>query len=140
MITFKIMQLDSDGTITVAELWSPAGGGVPLHTHPSSECFCVIEGEFEFSGLDSGAPYSIRALPGDLVFIPAGDPHGYRAIGDTAARTTIFFTPGTEMEEFFIEAGTPVLGGVMAGGEPDFPALLEVAAKHGLGFLPPPEA
>lgn len=138
LITFKVTQAETNGASTVVELIAQPGGGPPLHTHPSAESFTILEGEFEFTGLEDGKPYTIRAKPGDTVFIPAGDPHAYRAVGATPGKTLLVFTPGAEMERFFAEAGTPVRHGQPADSGPaDLPALIAVAEKHGLAFLPP---
>lgn len=140
LLTFKVTQADSAGACLVVELCTRPGAGVPLHTHPSAESFTVLEGAFEFSGMQNDEPYSIQALPGDTVYIPAGAVHGYRAIEGDPARTIVVLTPGTEMERFFAEAGTRIEGDVPVVTTPDFPAMLAIAAKHGLTFAPPPEA
>lgn len=140
-LTFKVTQADTAGAYILVELWAQPSGGVPLHTHPSAESFTVLEGEMEFAGLANGQPYTIRATSGDTVFIPGGDHHGYRAVGNAPARALVVLTPGDEMERFFTEAGTRVTDGQPTGSAPaDFAALLAIAAKHGLDFLPPPEA
>ena len=139
-LTFKVTQADSAGTCLVLELSTQPGAGIPLHTHPSSESFTVLEGAFEFSGMQNDEPYVIHATPGDTVFIPAGAAHGYRAIEGDPARTVVVLTPGTEMERFFVEVVTRIGDDVPVATTPDFPAMLAIAAKHGLAFAPPPEA
>ena len=135
-LTFKITNAQSDGAFTVVELLAQPGGGPPLHTHPSSEIFTILEGEFEFSGLDDGEPYGFRALPGDTVFIPGGAPHAYRAVGDTPGKTMLVLTPGIDMERFFKEAGVLVAAdGEGAREAPGFPEIIAVGEKHGLTFL-----
>ncbi len=120
------------------ELRAQPGGGPPLHTHPSSESFTIIEGEFEFFGLADGEHYSIRATPGDTVYIPGGAAHAYTAVGATPGRTMVVLTPGLEMERFFAEAGVLVAGDEPAPtAPPDIPAMIAVAQKHGMEFLPP---
>jgi len=137
-ITFKVTSAETDGTFTVMELLAQPGGGPPLHTHPSAETFTILEGAFEFSGLDEGAPYRIRATPGDTVFIPGGVPHTYKAVGDTAGRATLVCTPGREMEQFFAAVGVRVSEGqTPPAGPPDIPAMLAAAEKHGIVFVAP---
>jgi quercetin dioxygenase-like cupin family protein len=136
VLTFKVTNAQIDGAFTVVELLAPPGGGPPLHTHPSSESFTILEGEFEFTGLDGGQPYTFRAVPGDAVFIPGGAPHAYKAVGETPGKTLLVFAPGTEMERFFAEAGWRVTPGIPTpSGPPDIPALLAVGQKHGLAFV-----
>jgi quercetin dioxygenase-like cupin family protein len=136
VLTFKVTSAQTNGAFTVVELLAQPGGGPPLHTHPSAEAFTILEGEFEFTGLDDDGPYTIRATPGDTVFIPGGAPHTYQAVSDTPARTTLVLMPGVEMERFFAEAGVRVgPGDAVAPAAPDFPALMAVAQKHGMIFL-----
>ncbi len=138
LLTFKVTSEQTGGAFTVNELRAQPGGGPPLHTHPSAETFTILEGQFEFSGLDEGEGYTIRATPGDTVFIPGGAPHTYKAVGDTPGRAMLVLTPGTEMERFFTEAGVRVTGEQLApGGPPDIPAMLATAEKHGLAFFGP---
>ena len=136
LLTLKVTNAQTDGAFTVVELLAQPGGGPPLHTHPSSESFTILEGEFQFTGLDCSKPYTFRAVPGDTVFIPAAAPHAYKAVGETPGRTLLVLTPGTEMEQFFAEAGVRVTPGEpVPSGPPDIPALLAAGQKHGLVFL-----
>jgi len=138
LLTFKVTSKETDGKFSVMELLAEPGGGPPLHTHPSAETFTILAGEFAFSGLDEGEQYTIRATPGDTVFIPGGAPHTYKAVGETAGRTMLVLTPGTEMERFFAEAGVRVGAGQAApAGPPDIPAMVAVAEKHGIAFVAP---
>ncbi len=141
LLTFKVTNAHTDGKFTVVELLAQPGGGPPLHTHPSAESFTILDGAFEFTGLDDGAPYTFRATPGDTVFIPGGAPHTYKAVGETPGKTLLVFTPGVEMERFFAEAGVRVTGAAHAApAPPDIPALIAVAEKHGLTFFGPGDA
>jgi quercetin dioxygenase-like cupin family protein len=136
LLTLKVTNAQTGGAFTVVELLAQPGGGPPLHTHPSAESFTILEGEFQFTGLDCGQPYSFRAVPGDTVYIPGGAPHTYQAVGDTPGKTLLVFTPGTEMERFFAEAGRRVTPeNPIPSRPPDIPALIAVGQKHGLAFL-----
>jgi quercetin dioxygenase-like cupin family protein len=138
LVTFKVTSRETGGRFSVMELLAQPGGGPPLHTHASAETFTIQEGEFEFSGLDAGEAYTVRATPGDTVYIPGGAAHTYKAVGDTAGRATLVLTPGTEMEGFFAEAGVRVdEGQAPPAGPPDIPALMAAAAKYGQVFLAP---
>jgi quercetin dioxygenase-like cupin family protein len=139
LLTFKVTNADTNAAFTVVELVAQPGGGPPLHTHPSSESFTILEGAFEFTGLENDQPFTIRAVPGDTVFIPGNAPHAYRAVGARPGKTMLVFTPGTEMERFFIDAGEPVAPGTaVPSSPPDIPAMIAIAQKHGMIFLPPP--
>lgn len=136
LLTLKVTNAETGGAFTVVELVAQPGGGPPLHTHPSSESFTILEGEFEFTGLACSQPYSFRAVPGDTVFIPAAAPHAYKAVGETPGKTLLVLTPGTEMEQFFAEAGVRVIPGESSPtAPPDILTLLAVGRKHGLAFL-----
>lgn len=136
LLTFKVTNAQSNGAFTVVELLAQPGGGPPLHTHPSSESFTILEGEFQFTGLNDSQPYSFRAVTGDTVFIPGGAPHAYTVVGDIPGKTLLVLTPGTEMELFFAEAGRRVTPGNPGQSElADIPALIAVGRKHGLAFL-----
>ena len=146
LVTLKAISAETGGAFTVMELTSPPQGGPPLHTHPSAETFTILEGEFEFSGIDQGALYAIRATPGDTVFIPGGAPHTYKTVSATPGKTLCVFVPGVEMERFFAEAGTPVTDPStppVAAGPPDeaqIAQVIAVAKKHDIEFVAPPPA
>lgn len=138
LLTFKVTNADNGGRFTVVELLAQPGGGPPLHTHPSSESFTILEGVFEFSGVDDGGPFTIRAVPGDTVFIPGDAPHAYKAVGAIPGKTMLVFTPGSEMERFFAEAGERVAPGApVPAGPPDIPALVAAGQRRGLAFVGP---
>lgn len=142
-ITFKVTSAETGDAFSVAELASPPGGGPPLHTHPAAETFIILEGTFEFSGLDDGEPYAIWATPGDTVYIPGGAPHAYKNAGPTPARALGVLAPGGEMERFFAEAGTLVSDPSIpaAPAEPPSEAqiarMIVIAGRHEIFFLPP---
>ncbi len=141
LVTFKLTQAETGGAFTVVEMLSQPGGGPPPHTHPSSEAFTILEGEFEFTRIENGAPRSFRAVAGDTVFVPSGAAHTYQAVGETPAKTAIVLIPGDDMEGFFKEAGTLVTDEpAVEQSPPDIPAMIAIAAKHGMFFLPPAES
>lgn len=145
-IRFKVTSAETGDAFSVAELTSPPGGGPPLHTHPAAEAFIIREGAFEFSGLDEGKHYTIRATPGDVVYIPGGAPHTYKAVSLSPARAIGVLAPGGEMERFFAEAGTLVSDRTTpaAPAEPPSEAqiarMIAIAGRHEIFFLPPQEA
>lgn len=143
VITFKITGAETGDTLSVAEVVSPPGGGPPLHTHPAAELFIIQEGAFEFSGLDRGGVYTIRAMPGDTVYIPGGAPHGYKTVSPTPGRAFGVLTPGGAMERFFAEVGTPVSDRSAATAPAGPPSAEEIARhmtiakRYGIVFLQP---
>ena len=138
-VIFKVTQADTNGAYSIFEMVAQPGGGPPLHTHLSSESFHVLEGEIEFSTLEDGVLKSVSGKAGDTIFVPAGAMHTYSAFGNAPCRTVSVLVPGGDMEAFFREAGTRIEPGQPEpGGAPDIPAMLAVAARHGLEFAPPP--
>jgi quercetin dioxygenase-like cupin family protein len=146
LITFKVTSADTGGAFSVGELISPPGGGPPLHTHPAAEVFIIQEGAFEFSGLERKELYTIRATPGDIVYIPGGAPHAYKTVSPTPGKALGILVPGGEMERFFAEVGTPVTDQRRATApagppsEEEIARHMTIAARHGIVFLPAEEA
>jgi quercetin dioxygenase-like cupin family protein len=146
LITFKITSAKTGDAFSVMELTSPPGGGPPLHTHPAAEVFIIQDGAFEFSGLERGEPYTIRATPGDIVYIPGGAPHTYKTVSPTPGKALGVLAPGGEMERFFAEAGTPVTDPSAPAAPAGVPSEAEVArhmaiaGRHGIAFILPHEA
>jgi quercetin dioxygenase-like cupin family protein len=110
MVTFKMTDRESGGKYSIFEITTPPQSGPPptLHTHPPQETFYTLEGEYEIYGLAADGPYTIKATPGSMIYIPAGVPHSYRNAGDVLARALLVFSPAG-MEQFFAESGTPVV-------------------------------
>ena len=146
VITFKVTSAQTGDTFSVTELISQPGGGPPLHTHPAAEVFIIQEGAFEFSGLERGEPYTIRATPGDIVYIPGGAPHTYKTVSMTPGKALVVLVPGGEMERFFAEAGTPVTDrsapAAPAGppSEAQIARMVTIAGRHGIAFIVPQAA
>ncbi len=63
------------GTVTVFAF--DAGQGLSEHTAPFDALVQVLEGEVEIS--ISGTPHRLKE--GDMIVMPAGKPHGLKAIG-----------------------------------------------------------
>jgi quercetin dioxygenase-like cupin family protein len=61
---------------------APPGRGPSLHTHPYEELMLVQEGEATAAVGDE--EWQLRA--GDIVLIPANQPHGFRNSGDGVLR------------------------------------------------------
>src|SRR5437870_4123368 len=59
---------DTDGAMTVMEMWMPASMGPPPHTHPGSESVYVLEGRLRYHIGDQ----TIDGGPGSFFHIPAG--------------------------------------------------------------------
>jgi quercetin dioxygenase-like cupin family protein len=75
-----------DGMAAIVEEIAP-GERIPLHTHTIDEVVFVVEGEGELTLGDERH----RVAPPAIVFIPAGTPHGTRAVGDELVRIHAVF-------------------------------------------------
>jgi quercetin dioxygenase-like cupin family protein len=88
--TLKANGDSTNGSLAVAEATVPPGGGPPPHVHyGSDEAFYLIFGELEFIDGD----HTLRAGPGDFLFVPRGIRHGFVNKGLHTARMVFLFTP-----------------------------------------------
>lgn len=85
----------SSRLVVATSTFSPAGHHA-LHRHPhADEFFLVMDG-----GGDHLSPHGpIRLGPGDLVFIPAGEWHGYRTGPGTATRAIYGYLGAGSLEQ-----------------------------------------
>jgi quercetin dioxygenase-like cupin family protein len=97
---------DTGGQLSAVDVRCPQGTGPGPHTDPWRESFYVLEGEFEFQVERDGELQPIRARPGDMVSVPAGLGHAFRAMSAEPARLLILSTPGG-LDRFFADAGEP---------------------------------
>lgn len=84
------------GSLVVAtSMFSPAGHHA-VHRHPhADEFFLVVDG----AGHHLAPPGPIRMGPGDLVFVPAGEWHGYRTDPDTATTAIYGYLGAGSLEQ-----------------------------------------
>ena len=119
---------DSNGQLTVIEVTSPPGGGPPLHTHPQTEVFLVLDGELEIEA--DGVVRTLQA--GEAATAPSDVPHTYRNASDAKARFIVSIAPAG-MERFFVE-----LAAATAEGPPDMVHVAEIATSYGMRFVGAP--
>jgi hypothetical protein len=112
----------STGALEVIETENAPGFGPPLHRHPQTEVFRVLEGRYLF-----------EVQPGDLVTVPGGTAHGFLNIGDQPARQLVMIVPGFDAKEFFT-----TLGDLMAHGVPEHAMLQAFGDRWQVDFLGPP--
>jgi quercetin dioxygenase-like cupin family protein len=129
----KVSSAESDGAMTVMELWMPAGMGPPPHTHAGSETVYVLEGRLRYhiaGEVHDGAP-------GSIFHIPAGTLENFEPVEES--RILITYAPGG-IEQFFAEAGEPA-GSAELPPAPDVPPDLErlasIAARYGVDIQLP---
>ena len=118
---------DADAT---AHAWSlmevvlPRDSGPPLHEHDWDEGYYITEGEIEFT---LGAR-SVRAVPGDFLYTPAGMPHAFRGVAGRS-RLLILDVPA-HAGKFFKEVDREVteLPGQLA-------TVVAIGARNGIRFV-----
>lgn len=99
------------------------GGHAPPHAHPAAdELFHVIAGRFEF-----WTPGGYRSVePGQIAYVPRGEYHGFRNVGDTVGRLVATYTPAG-FERFLVEVDTLSRTGQVTGD-----ALARLNEKYGI--------
>jgi quercetin dioxygenase-like cupin family protein len=129
----KASSEQTNGAMTMMEIWMPAGMGPPPHTHPGTESVYVLEGRVRYhiggDTFDGG--------PGAFFHIPSGTLENFEPIEET--RVLVLYTPGG-MDRFFAEAGEPAAGPGLPPapeGPPDLERLTSIAARYGMDIQPP---
>ena len=119
---------DTGGIVSAVESHDVPGGGPPPHIHRrEDETFQILEGEYEWTVGDK----KFVAQKGTTIFAPRGIPHTYRYLGKTPGRLMCVITP-SGFEGFFEEVGA-----LSPEQQQDIPAVMALAGKYGLEFLPP---
>jgi quercetin dioxygenase-like cupin family protein len=107
----------------------PPGTFVPPHIHPTQDEFLyILEGEFDFLLGDKEA----RAVPGDLVRLPMGIPHGIFNKSDRTIKCLFWVAPTGRLYDLF-------WGIHNLGPNPNPADVVALSAQHEVDFLPPPE-
>ncbi|CAN5528683.1 hypothetical protein BH10ACI4_BH10ACI4_34130 [soil metagenome] len=119
----------SDSALTIIETTNAPGFGPPLHRHPETEVFRVLEGRYLYEV--DGRSFEVEA--GELVTVPGGAIHTFLNITDKPARQLVMLLPGMDAYRFFSE-----LGEVMAHGHPTHEVMEAFGKPWGVEFLGPP--
>src|SRR3712207_6150448 len=102
LVTSKITSYQTGGAYSLFEVTTQPGSGLPPHIHHrEDEAFYVLEGEYEF--LDEGR--TINAGVGSLIYVPKGNLHTHKNIGEGIGRLLVSQTPGGLYERFVEEIG-----------------------------------
>jgi len=136
LVTFKATAAETEGHFSLVETATAPGQGVPPHIQrDDSEAFYVLEGEYEFILGDAVTVHG----PGSFVYIPRGTPHGFRNNGAAPSRMLIINLPGGFHENFFVDAGDPVVDATTFPpmSPPDIPRIIEAGGRYGIEMLPP---
>jgi quercetin dioxygenase-like cupin family protein len=129
----KVSADETDGAMTVMEMWMPAGMGPPPHTHPGTESVYVLEGKLRYHI----AGREIDGGPGTFFHIPAGTLEFFEPTEEL--RVLVTYTPGG-IDRFFAEAGEPAAGPGLPPtpeGAPDIERLASIASRYGMEIQQP---
>lgn len=91
-------QRTGSGIATYEYIAAPSAKGSPQHIHRRhDETFYVMDGRFEFTL----GPKTYVADSGTFLFVPRGQPHGFRNMGNSKGR--IVGTFGSRFAQYFRE-------------------------------------
>jgi len=123
--TVRIHGSNNGGRLAVVELNIPPDAGIPPHLHTrEDETFYVLEGTVDFAV----AGQEVFATPGVTIFAPRELPHGFRAVGTSAARVLVMICPAG-LEAMFAELAD------LPAGPPDMAQLALVVGRYGISFV-----
>ena len=126
-VTILLDHEQTGGRLTVWTEVTPTGGGPPLHFHINDdELFHILEGRVSFFQNNTWQEVG----PGGSVFIPRGQLHTFKNVGDRPSRMLLLTTPGG-IDVFFTRCAAEF----SKPGSPDMPRIFEIAAEHGIHFV-----
>lgn len=80
---------DHDAGVSFFLVDAAPGRGPSLHTHEYPEVFIILEGQATFRGADE----EVEVSAGQIVVVPAGEPHAFKATGDGSRQVNIHVSP-----------------------------------------------
>ena len=133
LVTCKVASDQTGGAYSLFEVVSrPGEDGPPPHVeHRHDEAFWVLDGEYEF--VVEGR--IIRAGTGSLVYVPKGNLHAHKNLGEEPGRMLVSQTPGGSHERFFEEIGEETKEGSTSPASEDPPhmeSIAKIAAEYGI--------
>ncbi len=132
LVTYKITSYQTGGAYSLFEVVTQAAGGPPPHVqHREVEALYVLEGEYEFmvEGL------TMRVGAGSLIYVPRGNLHAHKNMGEEPGRLLVSQTPGGLHECLFEEIGDPATGESwpsVSEGPQDMGKIAAIAAEYGI--------
>ena len=139
LVTYKVTSGQTGGAYSLFEVASQPGTGAPSHVqHRQDESFYVLEGDYEFLVEDR----TLRMPAGSLLYVPKGNLHGHKNVGEGTGRMLMSQTPGGPLERFFEEVSEEAPDRCVppVPERPESPAWTrEVAAGYGIELPLSPE-
>jgi quercetin dioxygenase-like cupin family protein len=136
-IKFLLTGDDSNGSVSVFEVFVPAGQRLPAPAHKNDafkEILYGIEGVLTWTV--DGTP--IEVGPGQALCIPRGAVHRFDNLGSEDVKQLVVITPAILGPAYFREAAEVM--GATAGGPTDRAKMMEVFRRHGMTPAAPPPA
>ena len=134
MVTCKITSDQTSGAYSLFEITTQPGEGPPPHVqHWEDESFYVLEGEYEF--LDGGG--TIRAGVGSLIYVPRGNLHAHKNVGEGPGRMLVSQTPGGAHERYFEELAENPAAPFVVEDSPEVETVSAIATRYGVEILSP---
>lgn len=135
-IRFLLTGNDSNGSVSVFELFVPIGQKIPAPAHKNDayeEILYGIEGILTWT-VDGTA---IEVGPGQALCIPRGAVHRFDNFGSEDVKQLVVITPAIMGPAYFHEAAEII--NAAAGGQTDRAKMTEVFRRHGMtvAALPP---
>ncbi len=133
LVTYKVTAGQTGGAYSLFEVASrPGEDGPPPHVqHREDEAFWILEGEYEF--VVEGR--ATRARAGSLLYVPRGNLHAHKNVGEGVGRMLVSQTPGGLHERFFEEIGEARRDGStppVSEKPQDAERIARIAAEYGI--------
>jgi mannose-6-phosphate isomerase-like protein (cupin superfamily) len=134
MVTCKIPSDRTSGAYSLFEITTQPGDGPPPHVqHWEDESFYVLEGEYEFFD----GVRTIRAGVDSLIYVPRGNLHTHKNVGEGPGRMLVSQTPGGAHERFYEELAETPTAPLVSIDSPDIEIVASIATKYGIEILHP---
>ncbi len=124
--TIKVLTSETnDSYNTILDVIHPPNIGPVLHIYPKgSETFYIVEGDYEF--IVDGK--SVMGKPGDVIFVPKGDPHRF-VVGYKGGHALVISPP--ELEFYFFKVSELLLD----KGKVSYETESSIGKQYGQVFL-----
>ena len=128
LVSVKLAADQTGDSVTVHEIETPPGGGIPPHTQRyEDETIHVLEGTYLVLIGDNQEEIG----PGETRFMPRGLRHGFANSGSGTARMLVYLSPGG-IHEQFIDALGDAPRRLM--WDSDFARIVSLSPAYGIEF------
>lgn len=128
LVTVKVSASESADAVTVLEIETPPGGGIPPHIQEyEDETIHVLEGSYRVLIGD----LQEEITEGDTRFMGRGVRHGFANQGTGTARMLVFLSPGGIQERFIADIGDAPERSIWAS---DLARIISLAPAYGIAF------